>query len=108
MNLWIAAAPVVAFAIGFSVAPAAAGPCADQIAEFEQFLQEHPGAVGTAPQSVGAQLEHQPTPASIERARQNAKAEIAAALAQAKTLDAQGKQDECVDELAKAKLLLNP
>jgi hypothetical protein len=84
MNLRIAAAPIVAFAVGFSMSPAAAGPCADQIAEFEQFLQEHLGAAGTAPQSVGAQLEHQPTPASIERARQNAKAEIAAALAERK------------------------
>jgi hypothetical protein len=108
MNLRIAASPIVALATGLSITPASAGPCADQIAEFEQFLQEHPGTVGTAPQSVGAQLEHQPTPASIERARQNAKAEIAAALAQAKTLDAEGKQDECVDALAKAKLLLNP
>ena len=108
MNLRIAASPIVALAAGLSITPASAGPCADQIAEFEQFLQEHPGAVGTAPQSVGAQLEHQPTPASIERAKQNARTEIATVLAQAKVLDAEGKQNECVDALANARLLLNP
>jgi hypothetical protein len=57
---------------------------------------------------AGAQLEHQPTPASVERAKRHARSEIEAALGQARALDAQGKDEECAAEIAKAKLLLNP
>jgi hypothetical protein len=71
-------------------------------------LQRHPGEVGTAPQSVDAQLEHQPTPVSVESAEHKARNEVASVLAQAKALDAEGKPNECLAALAKAKLLLNP
>lgn len=94
--------------LAFGLAPAKAGPCAGQVAEFEQYMQDHPGAVGTAPQSVGAQLEHQPTPASVASAEHSAKAQIAAVVAEAKTFDADGKQNECLEALAKAKLLFSP
>jgi hypothetical protein len=107
MNHRIAVALVTATLLGCPVSSAIAGPCTEQIAEFERTLQEMPGFVGTAPQSVDAQLEHQPTPASVENAKHNAKTAVVSALAQAKSLDAQG-NNECADALAKAKLLINP
>jgi hypothetical protein len=108
MDSRIATGLAIAALVVIAPISARAGPCAGQIAEFEQLLRQQPEAVGAAPQSVGAQLEHQPTPASVESAKHGARAEILTVLSQAKALDAQGKQDECIDALAKAKLLLNP
>jgi hypothetical protein len=93
--------------LAFPIASASAGPCAGDIAELEQSLQQQPGVVGTAPQTVDAQLGHQPTRASVESAKRNAKTEIATILERAKALDQDGKE-ECVAEVGKAKLLLNP
>jgi hypothetical protein len=94
------------------VLPASAGPCGEKVAAFRQTLPQNqkgaPLAVGSAPQSVDAQLGHQPTPESIERARQSAQSEVAAVLAQADAFDAAGRQRKCQDALAKAKLLVNP
>jgi hypothetical protein len=89
-------------------ASASAGPCGDQIAKVEHSLKQHSGAVGTAPQSIAAQLEHQPTPASVNRAEEHAKGEVERILAEAKKLDAQGEQGECDDALAKARIILSP
>ncbi|MGA2795042.1 MAG: hypothetical protein ABSE69_16230 [Roseiarcus sp.] len=103
---------VVVVATSFGAAPASAGPCAAKIAQLRESLRQtergETAFVGSAPQSVDAQLEHQPTPASVERAKENAKAQIAAVLAQAESFDAQGKQRECRQALLKARLLLNP
>jgi hypothetical protein len=105
-------AKTAALAVGFwlaaHAASANAGGCAGEIAGLEQSLRENPGAIGTARQSIGAQLEHQPTPASVESAKNNAKAEIVAILAEARALDAQGRQDACAEAVARAKILLNP
>ena len=55
------------------------------IAQFEQAVSAgNPNAGPMAPQSIGAQLGYQPTPASIKRAEQRAKAAFAATLARAK------------------------
>jgi hypothetical protein len=89
-------------------APASASDCGSQIIGFERSLSQHPGVVGTAPQSIDAQLEHQPTPASIEKAKNGARAEIETILGQAKELDAQGMQDECNALLIRARAVLNP
>jgi hypothetical protein len=97
-----------AIALLLPAASANAGPCTAQIAEIELSLQKMPDDVGTAPESRDALLRHQPTPASVESAKHNAKAEVTAVLAQAKAFDAQGKRDECVDALAKARVLINP
>lgn len=91
--------------------PAHAGPCAKEIAALRESLRQTESGgktIGSAPQSIGAQLEHQPTPASVARAKENARARIAALLAQAETLDAQGKLAECQEALRTASLLLNP
>ena len=108
MTYLVAAAfsAVVAFsALG---GPASAGSCGGQIAQFEQTLAQDPHAVGTAPQTVDAQLEHQPTPASIAQAKANARGNVASALDEAKALDAQGRDAECMAALERARLLLHP
>jgi hypothetical protein len=111
MNHPFAAAFVFAIASIAPVLPANAGACGEDVAAFRQTLplnQKDAAVVGTAPQSVGAQLGHQPTPETIARAEQSARAEITTILAQAESYDAAGKQRECRDALAKAKLLANP
>ena len=93
------------------IAPAYAGACGAEVAEYRNSLPQHglaEDAVGSAPQSVSAQLRHQPTPASVEQAKKGAMANVTAALAEAEKLDAEGNQSACEDALAKAKLLAQP
>jgi hypothetical protein len=88
------------------IAPAHAGPCTSKIAQFEKAVRQsvgNPNAGPMAPQSVGAQLDRQPTPASIKRAEQQAQTTFAATLARAKRLDAQGNRAGCTRALAAAK-----
>jgi multidrug resistance efflux pump len=91
---------------------ATAGPCAREIAAFRQTLERqerlNPDGVGTARQTIDAQLEHQPTPMSVERGREAARTEITIAVSRAEKLDSQGKQDECRAALDTARLLLDP
>jgi hypothetical protein len=105
---------IVIVAIG-SISPLAsanAGPCAAAIVAFRNALPQdadgEPAVVGTAPQSVDAQLRHQPTPDSVERAKKGARSAIAASLAEAEKLDAEGNQSACEETLAKARLLAGP
>jgi hypothetical protein len=108
MNHSLAVGLVMAIALTLPAASASAGPCTTQIAEFEQSLQSRPDLVGTAPESLTALLRHQPTPASVESAKHDARAEVNSVLAEAKAFDAQGKRDECADALDRARLLVNP
>jgi len=94
------------------VATASAALCAGQIEEFRGSLPHdrngEPTFVGTARQSIAAQLEHQPTRESVERARRESQAQILAVLAQAEALDLEGKRRECSDAFSKARLMLDP
>jgi hypothetical protein len=104
------AVAVVGAALGFSIAVADAGPCTNQIAQFEQAVRQSAGAPDAgpmAPQSIGAQLDRQPTPGSVKRAEERAQATFAAALARAKRLDAQGNRAGCTRALAAAKRMYN-
>jgi hypothetical protein len=60
----------------------------------------------TAPQSIAAQLGHQPTPASVERAQQAAQSRFADMLARARILAAEGKSAECLQAVANARQML--
>ena len=74
-----------------SLTAAQAGPCSKKIAQFEQAVRQSagdPNAGPMTPQSIGAQLGHQPTPGSVKRAQERAQATFAATLARAKRLDA--------------------
>jgi hypothetical protein len=60
----------------------------------------------TAPQSVAAQLGHQPTPASVERAQREAQSRFADTLAHARILASEGKSAACLQAVANARQML--
>ena len=108
MNRRITAMLAVAAAL-VSVVSAHAGPCSTQIAQFEEAVRQsanNPGAGPTAPQSIGAQIDRQPTPGSVKRAEERAQAALDAALERAKRLDARG-DHRCLRALAHAKGMYN-
>jgi hypothetical protein len=89
-----------------------AGPCTAQISQVEQQIHQVQAASPssgagepTGPQSVGAQLHHQPTPESVESAERKAKADSAAALERARKADAAGDASACAKALTEAKAL---
>jgi hypothetical protein len=103
------AAFIAVAALCLGVAPADAGPCSSEIAQFEQAVRRsagNPNAGPMAPQSIGAQLDRQPTPASIRRAQQRAQAAFAATLGRAKRLDARGNTG-CWQALTEARRMYN-
>jgi hypothetical protein len=105
-----ASVALVAAALCLGVAPAHAGPCTTAIAQFEQAVRQsagNPNAGPMAPQSIGAQLDRQPTPGSVKRAEERAPAAFAATLARAKRLDRQGNRRGCMRALAAAKRMYN-
>src|SRR5260370_66803 len=93
------AAALLASSVWFAnAAPVHAASCGEEIARFENAVrasQGNPDAGPTARQSVGAQLGRQPTPESVERSDEKAKAAFDAAMARAKRLDAEGKLAAC-------------
>jgi hypothetical protein len=83
MNRRVTTAVITATALCLGVASAHAGPCSSEIAQFEQAVRQsagNPGAGPMAPQSIGAQLDRQPTPGSIKQAEERAQATFASAL----------------------------
>jgi hypothetical protein len=98
---------LVALSQGVGLA-AQAGECSGQIAELQQALEKQPDLVGTAPQTIGAQLGKQPTPSSVAQAQAHSKGDVARMLQEAKALDERGKESECMAAVAKARLILNP
>jgi hypothetical protein len=84
--------------------PAVAGPCSSDIAKFVQAVRQsagNPNAGPRARQSIAAQIDRQPTPASIRRAQARALALFEAKLARAKRLNALG-DPACTHALAQA------
>ena len=78
---------VVTAALSVGLLSAHAGPCSDEIAQFEQAVRQSAGDPNAGPfarQTIRAQLDRQPTPKSIERAQKRARATFEAALARAK------------------------
>ena len=87
---------------------AQAGPCTARIAEIERSIQASaplPDSGPSAPQSVGAQLHHQPTPGSVEGAEHPARADGLAALERAPSLSAAGDAAACAKAVEEAKLI---
>jgi hypothetical protein len=90
--------------------PSYAGPCTAQIADVEKKIRKaqataQPGGAGepTAPQTVGAQLHHQPTPNSVESAERRATISAEAALERARNADAAGDAAACAKALQDAR-----
>jgi hypothetical protein len=76
---------------GLTIGSAGAGPCSREIAQIEYVMRHPGGTIGpTNPQSVGAQLHHQPTKASVARAIKRADARYYRTMARARALDAKG------------------
>src|SRR6266481_7554565 len=99
-------AAVAGAVLAHAAADAWAGPCTSDIAQFEAAIrasQGNPSAGLTAPQSVGADLSHQPTPASVKQAEARLKKTFAATMARAKRYDAQGNRLGCTRALTVAK-----
>jgi hypothetical protein len=95
-----------------AAAAANAGPCTTQISQVERQIRQAqaaspPGGAGepSAPQSVGAQLHHQPTPGSVQSAEHAANADGEAALARARKADAEGNASACAKALTEARAL---
>ena len=88
------------------IVPAHGGPCTERIAQFEQAVRES-GTGPMAPQTVGAQLDRQPTPASMKRAERRARAAFAAVMARAKRFDTRGDRAGCERALARARAMYN-
>jgi hypothetical protein len=108
MNRCVAAALVACGALLLCIASAHAGPCTESIAQFEQAVRQsagNPYAGPMAPQTVGAQLDRQPTPASMARAEKRARAAFAAVMGRAKRLDARGERAGCERALARARAM---
>jgi hypothetical protein len=97
-------------ALGPIIDSAHAGPCSVKIAQFELAVRQSaakPNAGPFASQSIGAQIDRQPTPASIKRAEKRAQAIFAVTLARAKRLDARGNRAGCSRALSAAKNMYN-
>lgn len=89
---------------------AGAGPCSLAIAQFEQAVRQsanNPDAGPTARQSIGAQLDRQPTPGSVARAEARAQTTFKVSLARAKRFDARGNRAGCTRALAAARQMYN-
>jgi hypothetical protein len=101
---------VVAIVAGSAVSHA--GPCTTQISQLERQIRQieataPPGGGGepSAPQSVGAQLHHQPTPGSVQSAERQANADGRAAIDRARRADAAGDAGACAKALTEARAL---
>jgi hypothetical protein len=95
-------------ALVFTVTVSHAGPCTTQIAHLQSQIKVAPPGPETgptAPQSVGAQLHHQPTPGTVEHAESSANADADAALDRARKADADGNAEGCRQALRAARKL---
>jgi negative regulator of sigma E activity len=83
-----------------------AGPCTAQIARLqEQVAMPSPLVGPTAPQTLGAQLHHQPTPEAVQHAERSANTDAEAAVERARKADAAGDADSCERALREARHL---
>src|SRR5262245_13853372 len=99
---------MVAFAIiGQDMASAHIDTCSDEIGQLEAYQSiGNPIAKPTLPQSIDAQLHHQPIRESVRQAEETARLRFATVLARAKILNAEGKTTECMQSVTEAKRLL--
>jgi hypothetical protein len=106
MNRRVTTAFVAAAILGLGVLSVQAGPCSNEIAQFERAVRQsanNPSAGPTAPQSIGAQIDRQPTPGSIRQAEARTQTAFEATLARSKRFDARGNRAGCTKALADAK-----
>jgi hypothetical protein len=98
--------PSVVAALLMSVSFAHAGPCTAQVAQIERQINADTATASEGPsaaQTIGAQLGRQPTPATVQRAEQEAGAFAQAALNNVRKADNAGNAAACREALAKLK-----
>jgi hypothetical protein len=101
----IAAGLIIGAVLGLAPTLAEAGPCTANIAQFEAAMRQsagNPFAGLTAPQSIAAQDNRQPTLASMKKAERDLKAKFAATMAQARRLDPRNDRAGCERALSAA------
>lgn len=87
---------------------ARAGPCTAEISQIESQIHlaaSNPAVGPTAPQTVDAQLHHQPTPGAVQHGEAEANADGDAALERARKADAQGDANGCHEALRQTREL---
>jgi hypothetical protein len=89
-------------------APAYAATCAEMVTQAEARLADHPNVVGTEPQTIGAQLDHQPTRESVAKAKMESRDHLAASLAHAKAMQAAGDEAGCLKSFDAVAWMLKP
>lgn len=102
---------VLCAAFGLISERAQAGVCTKEVNQFEAAIQQSPVAPDagpTAPETIGAMLGHQPTPASVESAETRAQSQLADRLAHARALDARGRHAACIQTLSNAEMTFDP
>jgi len=105
-KLRVAAILILGSVLGPNSTFAQAGPCSSDIAQFEAAIRRsagNPNAGLMAPQSIGAQLDRQPTPASLKKTTDRLQSRFTATMARAKRLDAKGDLAGCTRALSEAK-----
>jgi hypothetical protein len=112
-SLIVKCVSIAVMAIAASLADAGscyASPCTAHIAQVEQQIaqsQANPALQGagtpSAPQTLGAQLHHQPTPGSVQSGENVASADAAAALERARKADGAGDAAACAKAVNEAK-----
>ncbi len=88
--------------------PAFAASCAAMVSQAEVWLASHPDKVGTGPQTIAAQLNHQPTRDSVAKARMQSRDHLAASLDRAKAMQAAGDEAGCRKSFAAVAWMLKP
>jgi hypothetical protein len=82
------------------------GPCTPQIEALERQIGQALSSAKsgpTAPQSIAAQLHHQPTPETVRNAERKANADAAAALQRARQADSDDNPAACAKAVDEAK-----
>ena len=96
--------------IGLGIVSGRADDCSDKIAQLEALVDpsmRNPAPKPMLSQSTDAQLHHQPTAQSVRQAEEHARSRFAAALARAKTLNAEGNAAECIESVGEAKRFIS-
>jgi hypothetical protein len=106
--LRIALAVIVGAALAGGARAAPPGSCDDMVASFDAYLKAHPNATGALPQTVGAQLMHQPTAASLAAAKKQGRAHLEALLAKAKAEQKAHDEGACRATLGEVRWMLKP
>jgi hypothetical protein len=105
-KLRVTAILILGSVLGLNATFAQAGPCSNDIAQFEAAIRQsagNPNAGLMAPQSIGAQLDRQPTPDSLKKTRERLRQKFSATMTRAKRLDAKGDLAGCTRALSEAK-----